>query len=380
MIKKPIAYIAVLTIVIKLAYLLFAYIGDTAEWHERKLSFVPSDYYEITKNHDSFWYQKISKDWYQKKNSKKDIGYSHKADFIQSEWAFFPLYPGITRGMRVCFGWSFEFSATVLSILFSALAFILLYLFLCFEFDAKTAWWTTLLVLIFPFHYYYSMMYTEAMFLFCLLWAFISIQRKSIVTLTISLAALILLRPNGMVLFIPVLFYIWHISGINPFSKALFQKSLLIQYSAFIPAIILLGIFLVYQKQMTGYYTAFNIAQAGWYRKLTLPVLSFFREGNLANQFNSIYSIIFIVIAVLSIKRFSLPINLLIWLGLLLPLCSGSVQSMPRFIALVFPLFIVISDKIRHLGLSTSIIIYVALFSLQLLTFNYWLTNHPFGF
>jgi hypothetical protein len=68
---------------------------------------------------------------------------------------------------------------------------------------------------------------------------------------------------------------------------------------------------------------------------------------------------------------------LLIWTGLLLPLFSGSVASMPRFISVIFPFTILFGDwlhsfkyKYYMLGL---------LFFLQLFVFYFWLTRHPFS-
>ena len=123
---------------------------------------------------------------------------------------------------------------------------------------------------------------------------------------------------------------------------------------------------------------AFSVAQQGWYRDFMFPLLALFREGNVANQFNSIYTIAFILIAIFSWKKLPLSLNILIWLGLLLPLTSGSVQSMPRFISIIFPFTLIIGSwfypsKKRYLLLT-------GLGLLQLLTFYFWLTGLPISY
>jgi hypothetical protein len=64
---------------------------------------------------------------------------------------------------------------------------------------------------------------------------------------------------------------------------------------------------------MTGYYFAFSIAQAGWYREFMFPLFAFFRRGDFATQFNSVYTILVIILSAMIWKKLPLSMNLLAW-------------------------------------------------------------------
>jgi hypothetical protein len=129
---------------------------------------------------------------------------------------------------------------------------------------------------------------------------------------------------------------------------------------------------------MTNEYFAFSIAQAGWYRRFMFPLLAFFRQGNFPTQFNSFYGIAAIIIAVFAWKRFPLSLNMLIWISLILPLSSGSVNSLPRFISIIFPLTIFIGSWLyKSRGRNW---ILTGLFGLQMITFYFWLISDPFSY
>jgi hypothetical protein len=103
-------------------------------------------------------------------------------------------------------------------------------------------------------------------------------------------------------------------------------------------ALVLYG---MYQYQMTGNYMAFGAAQAGWGRRFMFPFMAFFREGDVRMQFNSVYTILVMVYAIYFARKMPLSFQLLVWIGLLLPLTAGSVVSMPRFISMLFPLIFI---------------------------------------
>ena len=90
----------------------------------------------------------------------------------------------------------------------------------------------------------------------------------------------------------------------------MFNKSNLIQSLFFITGPITFLIYGLYQYKMTGEFFAFSIAQAGWYREPTIPILAFFRRGDFATQFNSVYTIVFILYAIWSYKKLPFSLNL----------------------------------------------------------------------
>jgi hypothetical protein len=339
-----------------------------------------NQYINIVKKNDSYWYEKISLNGYSKIKNKRDLGYSEGAKFKQSEWAFFPLYPAINILNEKIFHLNFDTSSLLLSILFSILSIIGIYWFgLIFLKNQSLAFFNALLIFCLPFSFYYSMFYTEALYFTFMIFSFISIHYKKYILLSLLLIPLTLVRANGIIIIIPLYLYFLErtnlLLNIKSNWKQLFSAKNLIPSIAFLTAPISFFLYCIYQYKMTGFYNAFSIAQDGWYREFTLPFMSFFRRGDLSTQFNSIYTILVILYAFYIRKKLPLSLNILIVLSILLPLCSGSVMSMTRFISVIFPLFLVLSSMIYKIKFNY-LILFIILF-LHFFSFYGWVIYHP---
>lgn len=367
-----------ISIILKLSYLIYAYVlNGNAE----VLSI--NGYIDIIKRNDVGWYERISSNWYPKLSDIRDLGYSDGANFKQSEWAFFPFYPGLNRFTCNILQIPFNISGLLWSLIFSTLTFIGFYWFceLLIK-DISKAFYVTLIFMIYPFHYYFSMMYTEALFLTFLIYSFIAIYYKKEIALLVLLIPLTLVRPNGIFMVIPLyLFFLESNKSIinkRIIWSEIIRKKILFRSLIFLTAPICFIIYCMYQHYMTGQYFAFSIAQIGWYKKLTFPLLSFFSSGDFQSQFNSFYTLLIIILSIYCFKRFSLSLNVLIWLSLLVPLCSGSMISMQRYISIIFPIMIMVGSYFYSLKFKYAVI--AVLFVLQLFVFTYWLNSHPFSF
>ncbi len=335
-------------------------------------------YIQTVRKYDAFWYQKITENGYPKANSKKEIGYSNGKEFKQSEWAFFPFYPKLMNGMNRALGLNYNSSAFILSLLFSFLSLIGMYWFsLLFFKNDNQALFATFLFFLFPFSFYFSMFYTEALFFTFLIFSFIAIHFKKNLALSLLIIPLILLRPNGLVLLIPLFIYFLEQNNLLTKWKVnwskLFTKTNGIWIFAFLTGPIAFALYCFYQYKMTGYPFAFSIAQAGWYREFMFPLLAFFRKGDTATQFNSVYTIVVIVYAFSIRKKLPLSMNALIWISLILPLCSGSVTSMTRFISIIFPISLIFAGQIEKIKFKIPILILIT--TLHLLSFSTWVFN-----
>jgi hypothetical protein len=335
-------------------------------------------YIQTTRKYDAYWYEKITNNGYSKVTKKVDLGFSNAQDFKQSEWAFFPFYPKLMSGMKSIFGTTYNSSAFFLSLLFSYLSLVGMYWFgLIFLKEERKALFATCILFCFPFSFYFSMFYTEALFFTFLIFSFIAIHYKKHIWLTLLLVPLILLRPNGLVLLLPLFLYFLEQNDLLKKWKVdwgkLFSKKELFLASAFLSGPLAFAIYCLYQYQMTGFHFAFSIAQVGWYREAMFPLFAFFRKGDLATQFNSIYTIIVFVYTFSIRKKLPLSLNVLIWISLILPLCSGSVASMTRFISIIFPLFLILSTQINQLKYRNGLLI--LLFGLHLFSFSTWILN-----
>ncbi len=380
--KQKIIILVAIAILVKVLYFAFA-IGISNYTGSKSLKTDYSGYINTLKKNDAYWYENIALNGYPKVEHKEDLGFHDGSEYKQSEWAFFPFYPLSISTVSKIFNLNPDTATLLISYFFSILGFILFYIFLIrYVGDERLALLTVVLLIIFPFHYYYSVFYTEAIFFSFLMGSFLSIQRKKYWITSILIIPLTLIRPNGIILIIPLYLFMLEREGlVNRWKidfNQLFKKPNIVRSLYFLSAPMCFILYGFYQQMMTGEFFAFSIAQQGWYREFRFPLLSFFREGNLANQFNSIYTILFILLGIFSWKKFPLSLNLLIWLSLLLPLTSGSVQSMPRFISLIFPFMMIFGIWVSKTKASFAII--TLLFAIQLFTYYFWLTNHPLSY
>ena len=140
---------------IKVIYFVFAIILDKGiENGVAPLSL--QAFTQIFEKNDSGWYLNIAESWYPKITNRIDLGYGNGEDYRQSKWAFFPMYPFILRITHLITGMSVNHAGFYWAIFFSLLSFLLFYQ-LCKEFgiDEKESFYLTLVMMLFPFHYYF---------------------------------------------------------------------------------------------------------------------------------------------------------------------------------------------------------------------------------
>lgn len=376
LIRKPILSIFVLSLLLKLIYFLsHSFITDS------DINTIRS-YHEMANKNDATWYQGIVDRGYPKIKSERDLGYLDSTGIKQSEWAFFPLYPMLNKGIMLITGLSYNSSAFILSLIFSFLSLIgFYYLSMAYFHSKQKALTATLVLVLFPFSFYFSMYYTEALFLTLLTFAFISIYHKKLILMSLCLIPLSLIRPNGMIMSLPLLiFYLeqeqvkfdMHFKLKTIFTKKHIRNSI---FFALGPITFL--IYCVYQYNLTGYFFAFSKAQSGWGRQLSFPWESFFSSGVVASQFNSIYALLIIILFVVGSKKLPFSYWVLAVISIILPLITGSAQSMTRFLIVIFPLFFIISSWISFDKLKWIIPV---LFILHMLSFYLWIISHPLSY
>ncbi|MGZ4043210.1 MAG: hypothetical protein ACXVO9_08410 [Bacteroidia bacterium] len=372
--------IIVIAILVKLLYFGFFLAKEKFSGKEN----VSASYQNLTgifNRNDASWYEKISTQGYPEIKNKIAIGFSYKGTYVQSAWAFFPFYPMLNSAIIKGFGCSYNDSALFLSVLFSLLAFVVFYKFNCVYLkNEPKAFYNTLLLIALPFNYYFSMFYTEAIFFTFLIVCFLSIYYKREWLLFFLLIPLTLLRPNGIILTLPLYLYYLERNDLldKNYLKQLITKKhflVLFYFSSALASFILFGL---YQKKMTGEFLAFSIAQKGWYKETMFPLLAFFRRGDFATQFYSFYTIVVCLFALYASRKLSLSFNILVWVSLILPLCAGSITSMQRYIVIIFPLVMFLGGILYESKFRNAF--FLICITLQLFLFYFWLNNAPFSF
>lgn len=374
----PIIKLVLVFILIKLGYLLFSIQLSQLDYLDQDYSFNIDTYTDIAMRKDAYWYQNISLNNYPLGDYQEDK--TRLLDFSkgQSAWAFFPAYPLINRLFMNIFSVGYLSAAFATSLIYSFAAIIGFYVF-CNSYwkDQEKAFFTTLVLFVFPFHFYFSMFLSEAPFFTFLIWSCYAIKTKRHLLLSVLLIPLVLSRPNGLVLLLPLFLYYIEERQIPVFQSYNYRESYF-GLTIFLPALLVFIAYCEYQKQMTGYYLAFSQAQQGWGKDFMFPLFALFRSGNLNAQITSWYVVIVSLFVLGYGKKLTLSFNVLILISIVLPLTAGSTYSMIRYLSVVFPIFMLLASLLHRLPGKPLILL--LLFVGQLFSFYLWLVDHPLGY
>jgi hypothetical protein len=369
---KRIFYIFLLVLTLKLSYFLFYKVCYT-NFAEARVEW-KRDLITLFFNSDSGWYERIATTGYPKIDKPEEIGHAEGGNYYQTEWAFFPVYPLTVKAVMWLTGLDFNHAAFPLSLLYCFFCFVSFF-FLnikVFGTSEEKAFFRTFVFALLPFNYYFSMYYTEALFFTLMAGSFIMIKENKLWALSLLLIPLAVIRANGLVICLPLYLYFLETQG-----KTLFKLDgpTFLKSFYFITAPLAFGAYCLYQKHMTGMYFAFSAAQAGWYRESMLPFLSLFRSGDFASQFNSVYVLLYVAVIILCRKKFPPSLNVLLWISIILPLCSGSTIAVQRYIVPIFPFTIIICDALEKINLKK--LVWPSLLVLHFVTFYLWIISHP---
>ena len=127
------------------------------------------------------------------------------AVFLHQNVVFFPLYPLAMRWGGALLGGHPLLAGTIVSLLAFAGAISVLYRLAADELGEEKAWPVILLISTYPFALFYSVVYTESLFLFLTVSAFYAMRRGYLVPAALAGFAAGLTRPNGFWLALPLL-------------------------------------------------------------------------------------------------------------------------------------------------------------------------------
>jgi len=377
--KHKVLTIIILAMVVKIVYVLFALAYSNVS--EQTLDINNSqDVVELFKRNQSYWIEKIAVEGHEK-ITPEELGKCEAGDMQQSHYAFFPLYPFTVRFTMYAFNMGFNSMALLFSLLFSILLFVFFYKFVgLFYKSDNIAFWATVVLMVFPFNYYFSMYYAEGLYLMLLMWAFLSINQKRWALLSLLLAFLVLSRPNGLLVLIPLFIYFVEQRFTLDFTKwkALKLKDYLPVIS-FLSAPLVLILYGLYLKNMTGDFFALKTAQIGWCRWTTAPWQPILDSHTWQDYFKVGYLLMFVGVSVVFFKKLPISLNLLIWISLLIPLFYNTL-TVPRYITVVFVFFMLFGSLMDKLKNKWNIAIVVILFLFQLWTFSFWLISDELSF
>ena len=256
-------------------------------------------------------------------------GYLPENGFYALEGAFFPLYPSLIRGLAIITHLPLFYCSVIIS-------------WACFLLSIRALFWllseivsqnanrqTMIAFLIFPGSIFLTAAYTESLFLLLSIEAIYCARQRSFGIASIFTALATLTRPNGVFLLLPLL---WEMRQIAPIDR---KK---IHILSFALPIIALVLHMWEMNRVYGNPIYFQYVQQHWGRHFSGPWEALFEF-----RFDPDYYLITLAsmaaLAFLWRSRFPVSLNLHATVSLLLPLCTGTMKSMPRFVGINFPLF-----------------------------------------
>jgi hypothetical protein len=290
---------------------------------------VPIRWLDIWGRWDTMYYLSIAQSGYP--SSYPDGGWVFDA-------AFFPLYPTLMRGVSVLFGGIPLYYAGIL-ITNVMLALAIVYLDKLVRLDAPPfiAEWAVIAALCYPGSHFLSCVYPESTALFLGVFAFYCVRtgRPGVGCLAAALA--VLNRPNGWMIAAALAVEIWLGDKVERQSRGRILWLLLPLASA----TLLLGL----HQQTYGDPLYFLHVQAAWHRKLSYPFSTLFDFRQTPDHHLLALGALWVwALAIRQRKRLSY----LAFCGgnLVLPLSSGLIQGIQRYLVGNFPLYPFLAEQL----------------------------------
>ncbi len=312
-------------------------------------------------NWDAQWYRSIIVN-----------GYTNVANSGQRDTVFMPLYPLTVRAVSMLTGDIFT-AGLLVSNLSLAAATVFLYRFVKERYDEGLAQKTCVLLLLYPFSFYFSGLYTESLFFLGNMGAFYFAHRKQWLISGLFLAAASATRTVGIVTTLAVaLFYL---SELNWDLKKVRPNILFIGLGA-----LGIGSYMVFLKLKFGdpFLFVTSLDAPGWGKEMTATrfwevFMSGFRSNWLAGQVTlqilfAVWGLIITaVLILLGARRMGLVFtvwSVLVWL-VYFRVWTGS----GRFFSVHFPLFILVAQLLEKRPMTLAFLLFASGATLVMLTF-----------
>ncbi len=272
------------------------------------------------------------------------------------EYFFFPVFPLLMRYFS-------NLGGLIISNLFFLVALVGLYKLARLDFKEKVVRLTIILLLVFPTSFYFGMYYTESFFLALVVWSFYLFRKRKFLIGSILAALASATKVVGVIMFPPFgllayIYYLWKTTG-DPLIF-LHQVSIFGQQRS--STLILLP--------QVFYRYVFEI----------LPHVSYSYFPNIFTTYLEFAcGIVFLFLIIYGFFKLRISYSIYALAAYLIPTLAGSFSSMPRYVLVIFPVFILsasILDKIpkiyRYLIFSVMILMFVVAESL--FWRGYWLS------
>lgn len=335
----------------------------------------PSPFWDTFARYDSGWYEGIARD-----------GYTYSPGG-RSNIAYFPVYPLLMRHVGRLFGRhhrAFFLGGIVVSWTSYALAMVALFYLARMDLPRHQAERAALLVTIFPFAFFFGLVYSEATYLLFTLLAFLGFRTRWWIAGGLCAAIAIATRPPAIVMWPALAVIAWRAARPAVRDRSMAAAGLLIATAGFVWYCLFIYLLTGHPFEWAATLQRWNyqVGGAPWRAPIDLlrTLLTHpyaFVAGTRMGMYDTLYGltgIVFLVATPFVWLRLGAGYGLFMLLNLLLPLSSGVFEGLGRYCSVLFPVFIWLAG-VRSRFAATSIVVVFALF--YTLAFALFTTLHP---
>jgi len=311
---------------------------------------------------DSGWYGTIARD-----------GYAY-VEGGRSNIAFFPVYPLLMKHVGRLFGTYYgavNLGGLLISWVSFVLAMVVLYYLARLDLPRRTAERAALLAAVFPFSFFFGVVYSESTFLLFTLLAFYLFRTRQWMLAGVCAAIAIATRVTGIMMWPALALIAWQSAEPTWRDRSRAAAGLalatvgFVWYSAYIYSLSGHPFEWAATLQRWGYYPGnqpwiapFQLIQ----RLVTEPYAYLLRDKiALYETLYGVTGICFLAITPMVWRRFGAGYALFMLLNLLLPMSSGVFEGVGRYCSILFPCFLWLAT-IRSRTISTMVLVTFALF------------------
>lgn len=340
-----------------------------------------SPFWDPFARYDSGWYYQIANNGYQFVAGGPSVGVGKPGKI-----AFFPVYPLLMRYAGRLFGGS-PGDAYLGGIVVSWTAFVFamigIYYLARLDVPARRAERAVLLTAIFPFAFFFGVVYTESLFLLCTVAAFYGFRTRRWVWGGLAGAVATATRVNGM-LMLPALAWIAWRTASDRRDRLMAIVGLVLVASG-------VGLYSLYVYSLTGNPLEWvaSIQQWGYYPggapwlapfrlviTLVMHPYTFLAGERMApyDTLNGIAALAFAAAVPFVWRRFGAAYGIFMVANLWLPLSSGQFEGLGRYCSVMFPCFIWLGSLRSRVVVTWLVVIFAMFYTLCLALF---VTLHP---
>lgn len=302
------------------------------------------------------------------------VGIAQKGYSLDSQYAFFPLYPILINFLNKITN-NYFVAGILISVLSAFFGLHLLYALIAKELDKKIAEKVVLSLIFFPTSFYFLTVYSEGLFFLLTVATFYFLKSNKLFLATMVALLASATRLAGVAVVFALIAHVYTTGGKTKKNWIVLLSPLgFIAYSIFL-----------YTQTSDPFY--FVTAEKNWQRSINFPWIGFWETiknittpGFINQYFNYVFDLLFAIFgAGLVIRSFRfLPLKYAIYAlaSISIPLLTSSLSSMPRFLVVIFPIFILIGlIKNRFINLGYQIISLMLLSLFTILFINgFWVS------